>query len=329
MAELKPIMAEMGNMPSGIMLLAMGKGNLKSAIAKRGGFARFCQLLNTPMSKYYLAKDGHFLQSSYECIVDNILFKYGIPHDTHKLIAKSHNYRCDFLIGGTYIEITGFTKKGNDEYHINLQKKISLYEASKKNYLIIPKEVFTKNINRIEEKILSILQPLLPVSCDLSINKKIDIRPAVYWADIENIKKELLPLIEKYKRMPLDKEFRKEQRTDLLRGIYTYHGNLYEIGKQLNIKVFNKPKGYYSYEKVISIYTELCKDYGRYLSQKELSQLGLHGMINVIQKNGGIFTLRQFCDVHYPNLEQHRIFNMEEAITLYTNACIEKGSFTE
>jgi hypothetical protein len=300
--ELRPIVAELGSMPSRTILLALGKGGLKCAIAKRGGHARFSQLLNTQISNYYLAKDGHFLQSSYECIFDNILFKYDIPHDTHKLIAENQNsqYRCDFLIGKTYIEITGFTKRGNQEYHINLEKKIRLYEELKKNYIIIPKEVFTKNIGRIEEKILSILQPLLPVECDLSIAKKIDIRPVVYWADIENVKKELLPLVEKYKRMPMDKEFRAEQRADLLRGIYTYHGNLYEIGKQLSIKVTNKPKGYYSYEKVISIYTTLSKDHGRYLSYKELIQMSLHGMVNVIQKNGGIFTLRQVCDLQFP-----------------------------
>lgn len=325
--ELRPIVAELGNMPSRTMLIAMGKGDVASAIAKRGGYTHFCALLNTQISKYYRAEDGHFLHSSYECIFDNILFKYGIPHDTHVLIEKNHRYRCDFVIGDTYIEIVGFIKKGNHEYHMNLQKKISLYEGLEKQYRIIPKEVFTKNIDHIEEEILPILQPLLPVKHCLLIERKVDIRPVVYWADIENVKKELLPLIEKYGRMPLDKEFRKERRSDLLRGIYTYHGNLYKIGRLLSISVSNKPKGYYSYEKVISIYTTLCKDQGRYLGQNELSQMNLHGMVNAIRKNGGLYALKQACNMNYPDQQKRSIRSMEEAITLYKKACVEKGGF--
>jgi hypothetical protein len=297
---LRPILKEFGSIPSRSILGAMGKNDVARAMAKRGGHSRFCKLLNTHTSNSYVSQDGHFLQSSYECIFDNILFKYKIPHQVHVKISKAHNYRCDFLIGNTYIEIAGYTKKANSKYHDNLQSKIKLYTALKKDYIIIPKETFTKRINEIEKCILLKLDRILPVK-SLIKNESIDIRPLVYWADIENIKKELFPLVEKYGRMPLDAELRKEKKSSLITGIYKYHGSYYELGKKLNIPVLNKPKGYHTYENSICIYKELCAKHQRYLTIKELKQMKLHGVIKAIQKNGGIYAKKQDCALKFPN----------------------------
>ncbi|GEN66216.1 hypothetical protein [Chryseobacterium rhizosphaerae] len=330
-SELAPLTKALGSMPSTAILNAMGKSDLHCAMAKRGGHTRFCKLLNTKISKSYCSWDGYFLQSAYESIFDNILLKYNIPRKVHVKISENHNYICDFLIGTTYIEITGFSRKDHPLYYNNLEKKIKLYTDLRKDYLIISKEKFTCNIEQIEKNILNELNRILPVKQSIdNYVRSIDIKPLVFWADIENIKKELLPLVEKYKRMPLDIELRKEKKTSLIGGIYKYHGNYYEVGKRLNVQVLRKPKGYFTYEKALSTYKKLSIEQGKYLTLKELSTKKLYGVINMISKSGGIYAARQACGLKFPNEQiPYKIHNIDEAIAEYTKLCTEKGYFVQ
>ena len=325
--KLKPVVAELGIMPSKTFLNAMGMNDVACAIAKRKGFAKFRDLLQTTTSKLYISLDGHFLESSYECIVDNVLYKYNIPHEVHVKISPEHKFRCDFLIGHTYIEITGYTQKNTAYFH-RLQKKIDLYQALNKDYLIIPKAVFLTRIPEIEKNILSVLSPILPVTSVTDITG-IDIRPVSYWSDIENIKKELFQLVEKYGRMPLDRELRNEKKAGLTRGIYTYHENLYQLGKKINVLVLNRPKGFFTYERAISLYTRLCLKQKRHLSVTELAKMKQYGILSAIQrKGGGIYTLRTACCLEFHNLDRpSRIKDIHEAISEYAKLCITKGRF--
>ncbi|WP_346317383.1 hypothetical protein [Chitinophaga sp. YIM B06452] len=327
--ELSPLIAALGSMPSNSMLNAMGKSDVARAMAKRGGHAKFCKLLNTKISKTHRSWDGYFLQSAYESIFDNILLKYNIQRKVHVRISDNHKYICDFLIGATYIEIAGFSKEEHPLYYKNLEKKIKLYADLKKDYLIIYKETFTKGIEQIEKNVLAKLNCILPVKQSIdSCVSSIDIKPAVFWADIENIKRELLPLVDKYGRMPLDIELRREKKAGLIGGIYKYHGNFYELGKVLNIPVLNKPKGYFTYEKALCTYTELSKEQGRYLTLKELAKMKLYGIISIIQKNGGIYAAKTACNLKFAHERRpYRIFDIDEAVAEYTRLSMEKGGF--
>jgi|GEM_PF-1417211 len=331
MNELSPLIVALGSMPGKSMLNAMGKSDVVSAMAKRGGHTRFCKLLNTRISKSYRSWDGYFLQSAYESIFDNILLKYNIQRKVHVKISNDHNYICDFLIGDTYIEIVGFLKKDHPSYYNNLEKKIKLYTELKKDYLIISKEKFTGSIERTEKNIISELNRILPAKQFADGNaQSVDIRPLVYWADIENIKRELLPLVEKYGRMPMDAEMRREKKAGLIGGIYKYHGNFNALGKVLNIPVLNKPKGYFTYEKALRIYKELSIEQGRYPTLKELAQMKLHGIIRIISKNGGIFAVKKACNQKFANEQRPcRIRDIDEAVAEYGKLSIEKGRFVK
>ncbi len=329
--ELSPLVAALGSMPSTSMLNAMGKSDVARAMAKRGGHTKFCKLLNTRISKTHRSWDGYFLQSAYESIFDNILLKYNIQRKVHVRISDDHNYKCDFLIGDTYIEIVGFSREEHPLYYKNLEKKINLYTDLKKDFLIIYKKTFTKNIKQIEKNVLAELNRILPVKQSIdSCASSIDIRPVVYWADIENIKSELLPLVKKYGRMPLDIELRREKKASLIGGIYKYHNNFYELGKRLNISVLNKPKGYFTYEKALCIYKELSIEQGRHLTYKELAKMKLYGVINIIQKNGGIYAAKKACNLNFANERRpFRICDITEAVAEYTKLSLEKGCFVK
>lgn len=328
LSRMKLIVDEFGNMISLRLLASMGHGDLSRAISKRGGLIKFCNLLGTHVAHNLKAKDGHHLQSTYEYMFDNILYKHRIPHKIHCRIDKRYNYRCDFLIDDTYVEIVGYTEKSNEDYHKSLNEKIQLYNNLEKKYIIVTKKEFSGNIQQIEAKILSKLEPLLPVKSKLQKPRLIEVCPSAYWADLENIKKELLPLVKKYGRMPLDKEFRKEKKSPLIGGVYKYHGNLYELGEKLNIPVINKPKGYYSFDNIVTIYRTICIKEGHYVSQKYLSENGMKGLLTPITKYGGIFVLRKACNLNFKNQEKFSgITSVKNAAEMYKSLCVERGRY--
>lgn len=375
--ELVPIVEEFKRIPSKTILKLINKGGLSRAMDKTGGRPKYCRLLNTVSSGYYIARDGHYLQSGYECIFDNILFKLGIPHQVHVKFSEEHNYLCDFLIEDIYIEIAGFDEKNHPEYFIRLNEKIKTYQNLSKKYIIIDKNFFRCNIQTIETKVIQRLatyrcivgtaidntnisistgtssnimelraennqltncKPEHPFphrnSTALLLNQcsnsdiENNIRPVNYWSDLENIKKELLPLVAKYGRMPLDSEFRKERKLSLINGIYKYHESYFELGKKLGVKVRYKPKQHYSFKNTIAEYSELSTESGRYLTQNDLKRLGLHGLINNIAKYNGIFKIRAHCNLGFKqSAKPYGYYTLDKALAEYKALCIQKEDY--
>jgi hypothetical protein len=208
-SELKPIVENYGRIPSREIFKYIGRNDLGRAVQKRG-IKEVAGLMNCVSTGYYLTNDGDYVQSGYECVFDNILNKYGIPHRVHVKISEHCNYRSDFLIYDIHVEICGYNEKEHDKYWGRLQKKIELYKELQLSYLLIPKKIFNTNSAKVESKVLEYLRKIHCVdkrSFNSPINEQ-DIKPVSYWSDINNIKKELFPLVEKYGRMPFDKELR-------------------------------------------------------------------------------------------------------------------------
>ena len=68
-------------------------------------------------------------------------------------------------------------------------------------------------------------------------------KPRGYWLDIENVKKELIPLIDKYGRFPSNKEMIKEIGSSLPRYIMKYHGGIIKVSKELGVKTHDESIG--------------------------------------------------------------------------------------
>jgi hypothetical protein len=228
--ELSPIIEKHECIPSYDMLKSMNKHALLKAISKLGGSTYFATLLNVPIRTLHKANDGDWLQSSYECIFDNILSKYNISHRTHTLISPHHRYKCDFLIGKTYIEIAGYYRKDDDTYMRNLNRKIHLYKELKKDHIVIPQKVFLQRINKIEDEVLSILSRIMSLKTKINrVDNEVNIMPRLYWTNLKNIKKELQPLIKEYGRMPKSSELTAHKKHGLIGAINKYHGSLFEL----------------------------------------------------------------------------------------------------
>lgn len=72
------------------------------------------------------AKDGDFVRSSYELLVDDWLFDHGFPHIYNPKVPFSKYQRADFLVGLTYIEIWGI--EGVPEYDKSREQKTAQYQ---------------------------------------------------------------------------------------------------------------------------------------------------------------------------------------------------------
>jgi hypothetical protein len=327
---LRPIVDAYGRIPSKPVFQSLGKNDLFRAYEKRGGCKVFGSLLNTRSDGYYISNDGHYLQSGYECLFDNILHKYSIPHQIHGYISENYKFRYDFLVNGHYIELCGYSKKEHAVYHKRLRKKIQLYKNLKLPYAVFYKTTLSSNMEKLEGKVLEVLQGEISVELPTApvVGSIAGTMPVSHWADIGNVKKILLPIVEKYGRFPLDREFREEKMSPLLHGIYQYHGGPYVLGRKLNIPVRYKPKGFYKESNAIEEYTELCLKEGRFLTQKDIGALGLHGLIGFIGKYGGMCKSRLSTKLPFQQVRlPYGYFTSDNAAVAYKQLCVQYNRF--
>ena len=95
----------------------------------------------------YRAKDGHYVRSKSEIIIDNTLYDYKIVHAYERKLPVEENIYCDFYIpnkGGVYIEYWGLDE---EKYLANKKRKLEIY--NKYNFNLI--ELFEKDVSNLED----------------------------------------------------------------------------------------------------------------------------------------------------------------------------------
>jgi hypothetical protein len=327
--HLKPIIEEYRFFPNASLLRMMGRNDLSSAISKNGGYAKFYKLLNMRSERLFPANDGHYLQSSYECVFDNILFKHNVPHRVHVRISKKYLYKCDFLIGKTYIEIAGYNRTNSNAYEVKMAKKIRVYKQLKKKYIILPQKLFFQRIEWIEEEVLQLIGKIdFQPTRSSAFRRDSCIKPPTYWADFKNIETELQPFIAQYGRMPTIKELYSAGKASMANAIYKYHGTPYDIAQRLQIKFRQVSREYYTLQKTVIDYKQLCIDHSKYLTLKELYDMNLRGLAHAINKHNGFQAIRRRCKLGFSLRRfRGREYLQEQAIVDYSKACKKYGKF--
>jgi hypothetical protein len=228
------------------------------------------------------------------------------------------------------VEICGYTQAEHQGYFERLALKLALYIEKKISYLVIPKSGFTPGIHQIEQNIMALLKEM-PVSPnefpDKAVNNP-DIKPITYWANLDNIKEELLPLVKKYGRMPLDQEFRIERKTALVGGIYKYYESPFELSKLLGVNCRYKPKGFYNEANAVNEYKMLCEHHGKFLSLQELQKLKAFGVAGYIRKNGGFEVIRAKTNLTFPRRRiLNKYYDLAKAAEEYKALCMINCKF--
>ena len=65
-------------------------------------------------------------------------------------------------------------------------------------------------------------------------------KPANYWKKFSNVKKELVPLIKKYKRLPSHRELKKAKLESLSKYGINKHGGAIKVAKLLNTLTYDQ-----------------------------------------------------------------------------------------
>ncbi|MBN8855299.1 MAG: hypothetical protein BGO55_24155 [Sphingobacteriales bacterium 50-39] len=327
---LEPIVKQFDCIPSQTVLRSIKRQDLIAAMRKHGGVRRFSELMNVPIRTLHKADDGHYLQSSYECIFDNILNKHHIPHQTHVLITPDLRYKCDFLIQKTYIEIAGYYRKGDDTYERNMQKKERIYKRLNKDVIIIPARVFKQRPELIEMEVLSILKKIKGLKRKIkNTGSGHGIMPRIFWSNAENIKVILQPHIEKYGRMPQGSELKREGLGALVSAVTKYHNSLFDLAEKWGLETKGVRKGHYTAARIRQEYVEICLEQGRTMSVSELRSLGKINLANAIDRTRCIKSLRSFLERKHGDRIGGRPdpYTIRRAVCEYKDLCEKEQKF--
>jgi len=109
-----------------------------------------------------------------------------------------------------------------------------------------------------------------------------------YWKDIENVKKELQPIIDELGRFPTNNEI-KQRNTSLSAPIQKYHGGLAHLRQQLGYKVsWKKPNYWREIAHVKREIQEIIDELGRFPSYNEVEERSC-SLVSAIRKYHGGF----------------------------------------
>lgn len=194
----------------------------------------------------FKANDGHYLRSSLEVIVDNILFFNKVPHDVDKVISEEKddkNYRYDFFAykHGYYIEVWGM-EDASESYRKKKEKKIQFYKDKGLKLIEINARDFKREdlmIDIITEK----LKPILEKPVEYTQEDEDRIIPP-QKINFDNLIKELTPYMPFPNCMPSYVTLRREDRHDLV-GFIVKKGGVNKVAKRLGLKT----KGDYYFDR--------------------------------------------------------------------------------
>ncbi len=93
-------------------------------------------------SRWRTAQDGHLVQSGWELLVDDWLYEHGIEHECQPKLPFGDQFRADFRVGATYIEIWGVVH--NRQYAE--RKRAKLVQYTKHGLSLI--EIYPRHIER-------------------------------------------------------------------------------------------------------------------------------------------------------------------------------------
>lgn len=218
---------KMGVLPTADMLNGVkGGGAVKDAIRLHGGFLKVAQKLNCNKNKF-MSPDGHYLDSTYELIVDWYLWSRDIKHEIHGKISPEHNYRYDFKIKNHYVEVWGFAKEkfGGQQYTKSRKTKEKLYK--KLGYSLISLEMadFDQSYAEIEKTLDKIFS-----SYGYNIKRKKNtheinsIMGGRYYWTFDNTLKEITELVSQFGHFPSTSEMKSIGKKQVQKAMQKFGG---------------------------------------------------------------------------------------------------------
>lgn len=320
--EIEPIIEELGRFPTTSDLRRLGKHNLLSAISTNYNGIKNVRKLLGYTKKSPIAKDGHFCDSFSEVIIDDFLYMNKIPHKRNiQFNFPKIKCRPDFVLDNMIIievlmaDYRIGNHKGRYKQYVNryVRKRVAYKIAKMEIIEVFPDELIDRS--KLEKKLYAIANkaeaPRPFLLKDFTNIIFFDKKSPGYWANPDNLKKELLPLIKQYGKIPSINILREIGRNDIEGAIISIYGSYRAVAKAMGIDYNNYQKPQRFWQDIKNIEDELkpvIEKYGYIPGKSELKKIGKEGVVAAIETYHKSF--KQICallDVDYkPNKKTNR-----------------------
>ena len=120
-------------------------------------------------------------------------------------------------------------------------------------------------------------------------------RPNGYWRDIENVRRELVPIITELGRFPTHAEIKERVSKGFGAAITRHHGGWVRLRERLGYPADRYPDGYWNdFANVERALQGAIQRFGHFPNRKELDEIGLSGLDTIMeQKYGGTRAVRE------------------------------------
>jgi hypothetical protein len=143
-----PLLFKSGQCPTLEMMRATGE--YPSFVYCNGGVPGICKRLKLVPAIGFQTRDGHFVRSYYELLLDEYLFSRQIDHTPEVKPFVGHAFRCDQKVGDYCIEIWGYAAL--DTYKKRRKQKERLYRHYGLVLVPIEKSFFHATVKQIEKR---------------------------------------------------------------------------------------------------------------------------------------------------------------------------------
>lgn len=151
-----PALLNSGQCPTFEMMVATGE--YPSFVYRHGGVPRICKRLKLVPVVGFQARDGHFVRSFFELLLDEYLFSRQINHTPEVRPFRDYALRCDQKVGDYYIEIWGYSDFAT--YDNRRKQKEQLYRRHGLVLIPLEKIFFRTTVKKLERQFDDLFAPL-------------------------------------------------------------------------------------------------------------------------------------------------------------------------
>jgi hypothetical protein len=295
--EVEEVVNEIGRFPTSTDLRLLNKHRLLSAISSNYDGLKSVRKFLGYTKKVPIAKDGHFCDSYSEVIIDDFLYMNKIPHKRNiQFNFPKIKCRPDFVLDNMIIiEVLmadyriGNHKGRYKQYVDRYVKKRAAYKSAKMEMIeVFPDELIDRS--KLEKKLYAIASkaeaPRPFLLKDFTNIIFFDKKSPGYWANPDNLKKELLPLIKQYGKIPSINILREIGRNDIEGAIISIYGSYRAVAKDIGVDYNNYQKPQRFWQDIKNIEEELkpvIEKYGYIPAKSELKKIGKEGVVVAVE----------------------------------------------
>lgn len=299
-----PDLISKGIFPNTQMLRHNGFGTLFGKF----GLKKVAKEMNCKICEHWKSRDGHFLRSYYEFLLDEFLYSSGIEHEPDCRIHINYPYLCDQKLNNYFVEIWGFPKNNRSirgkNYNNKRKIKESLYKKLKLNLISIECKDMSKPIDQVYAYLIDIFE-----SRGFVIEKKINFTDLIY--SCEGTSKKIWTYsktLEEFKKfVEINGTYPRQSDISSCFNMAIFkNGGVRHFTEILNIEHEKKPDGYWTIEKILEELLKITQSIGYIPGSKTLYKLKKCNLSRAISRNGGFIKIKEIFKERNPSFETYR-----------------------